>query len=240
MRFLHYTLITVCSFFTALFLAWKLMQPVNYGYGLFYQWLNINDHIKTFAPQNRQGKTGFELTAEAQHHRLFTEIGHAINNGGRGLRDLYYTVEGEQRILLTDAEATHLEDVARLVDLMVPIGWAAVALWVLLLIFSTWRKLPLPTLGTSLMTLTIVGLVLLVSVFVIGPHKIFRAFHEIVFPAENQWFFYYQDSLMTTLMKAPDIFSAITILWVLLAIVCYLLQSAIMKVVGPQPTFRPH
>lgn len=240
MRFLHYTLITVCSFLTALFLAWKLMQPINYGYGMFYQWLDINSHIKTYAPQNRQGKDGFELTEEAEHHRLFAEICTAINNSGAGLRDLFYTVSGERRILLTDAEATHLEDVARLIDIMMPAGWAALALWVILLMISKLRRMPLPSLGHSLMTLIIVGLVLLVTVFAIGPHKIFRAFHEIVFPEENQWFFYYQDSLMTTLMKAPDIFSAITILWVLLAIICYLLQAAVMKVVGPQPKFRTY
>ena len=216
------------------------MQPLNYGYGLFYQWLDINNHIKTFAPQNRQGKNGFELTTVDEHHRLFAEISTAINHSGEGLRELSYTPNGNPQILLTDAEATHLEDVARLVDLMMPIGWAALALWVVLLIISRVQKIPLPSLGNSLMTLLIVGMAILVTVVIIGPHKIFRAFHELVFPAENQWFFYYQDSLMTTLMKAPDIFFAITVLWALIAAICYLLQAAIMKLVSPQPKYKTY
>ncbi len=209
------------------------MQPLNYGYGLFYQWLDINSHIKTFAPQNRQGKNGFELTSPEEHHRLFAEISTAINQSGAGLRELTYTPDTTPQILLTDAEATHLEDVAILVDIMMPIGWGALALWVVLLIVSRLRNIALPSLGNSLMTLLIVGMAVLVTVFIIGPLKIFRAFHELVFPAENQWFFYYQDSLMTTLMKAPDIFFAITVLWALIAAVCYLLQAAIMKFVSP-------
>ncbi|MFT7095179.1 MAG: hypothetical protein ACJAV3_002995, partial [Alcanivorax sp.] len=30
-----------------------------------------------------------------------------------------------------------------------------------------------------------------------------------LFPAENEWFFYWQDSLMSTLMKAPVLFGGI-------------------------------
>ena len=237
MRILHYTLVTVCSFLTALFIAWKLLQPINYGYSLFYQWLDINTHIQTFAPQNRQGKNGFEQTQSHEHHQLFAEISHAINHSGQGLRDISYQADGQTIILLTDAEATHLEDVSRLVDLMMPVGWAVLGLWVLLVVMAKIRGTSLPTLGNSLMTLIIVGLVLLVLIFAIGPHNIFRAFHELVFPPENQWFFYYQDSLMTTLMKAPDIFFAITVLWAVIAIVCYLIQAAIMKFMGPQPRY---
>lgn len=237
MRILHYTLITVCSFLTALFIAWKLLQPLNYGYSLFYQWLDINTHIQTYATQNRQGKNGFEQTSEADHHQLFADISQAINSSGEGLRELSYRADGETRILLTDAEATHLEDVAALVDIMMPVGWTILGLWLVLIIAARFREMPLPTLGNSLMTLIIVALVLLVAVFAIGPHNIFRAFHELVFPPENQWFFYYQDSLMTTLMKAPDIFFAITVLWALIAMVCYLIQAAIMKIVSPQPRY---
>lgn len=237
LRILHYTLITVCSFLTALFIAWKLLLPVNYGYSLFYQWLDISSHIQKFAPQNRQGKDGFEQTSATDHHQLFADISKAINNSGAGLRDLTYQADGQTRVLLTDAEATHLEDVARLVDIMMPAGWAVLALWFVLVVVSRLREIPLPSLGTSLMTLMIVAGLLLVLVFAIGPHNIFRAFHELVFPPENQWFFYYQDSLMTTLMKAPDIFFAITVLWAIIAIACYLIQAAIMKVVSPAPEY---
>jgi hypothetical protein len=238
LRILHYTLITVCSFLTALFIAWKLLQPVNYGYSLFYQWLDISSHIQTFAPQNRQGKNGFEQTSEEDHHQLFAGISQSINNSGEGLRELSYQADGESRVLLTDAEATHLEDVAALVDLMMPAGWAVLGLWIALLFVARWLAIPLPSLGGSLLTLAVVAMVLLATIFIIGPHVIFRAFHELVFPPENQWFFYYQDSLMTTLMKAPDIFFAIAVLWAIVAMACYLIQAAVMKVLNP-PTRQP-
>ncbi len=237
MRILHYTLVIICSFTAALFLAWKLLQPFDYGYGFFYKQLNIADHIATFAPQNRQGKTGFEHTTEEARHRLFGEICVAINNDGRGLRELNYLASANARpqILLTDAEAVHLEDVSRLVNFMMPIGWGALALWIILLIVARQAKWPLPTLGYSLMTLIIIAVLLMVIMVIIGPHEIFKAFHELVFPDDHQWFFYYQDSLMTTLMKAPDIFFAIAALWAAVATVVYLVLAAIMKIISPGP-----
>ena len=42
-----------------------------------------------------------------------------------------------------------------------------------------------------------------------GFTSVFYYLHTVIFPADHQWFFYYQDSLMATIMKAPDIFSAI-------------------------------
>ena len=56
--------------------------------------------------------------------------------------------------------------------------------------------------------------------------------HEMVFPDDHQWFFYYQDSLMTTLMKAPDIFFAIGAVWAILASVIYLLLSLLLQAMG--------
>ncbi len=43
----------------------------------------------------------------------------------------------------------------------------------------------------------------------IGPTKVFYWGHEVVFPENNQWFFYYEDSLMSTMMKAPALFGPI-------------------------------
>jgi hypothetical protein len=43
--------------------------------------------------------------------------------------------------------------------------------------------------------------------------------HVWVFPADHQWFFYYQDSLMSTLMKAPYLFGYIAVALVALATV---------------------
>jgi len=57
----------------------------------------------------------------------------------------------------------------------------------------------------------------LVIVFSIGPENVFNQLHIWVFPKENEWFFYYQDSLMSTLMLAPTLFGWIASALVVLA-----------------------
>lgn len=207
------------------------MQPFDYGYSFFYKQLDIASHIQTFAPQNRQGKTGFENTDATVHHQLFHDICVAINNHGEGLRELSYlpTETGQPQTLLTDAEAVHLEDVARLIDLMMPVGWGALILLIILIVTARFAGIPLPSLGYSLVILLLLGLACTAALLAIGPHEIFKAFHELVFPEGNQWFFYYQDSLMTTLMKAPDIFFGIAIIWAILSALIYVGLSALLK-----------
>ncbi len=224
MKTLHRTLIILCCFAAALLIAWKLVHVTNYNYTFWYSQLGIDQHIAKFSPQNRQGKTGFEKTTRDERIELFRSIGHAVNNSGDGLRTLEYQPHPDAApvIFLTDAEATHLEDVANLIDLLLPIGYAATALLIVLVILALLMKLPLPGLKTSLLTLLITALILALIIVAVGPHEVFKTFHEFVFPAENQWFFYYQDSLMTTLMKAPDIFFAIGAVWAALAVVVYL------------------
>jgi hypothetical protein len=65
--------------------------------------------------------------------------------------------------------------------------------------------------------------VLLVSFIVIllGPTKIFYLAHEVVFPDKHQWFFYYEESLMSTMMKAPALFGPIALQLLILTILCW-------------------
>jgi len=44
-----------------------------------------------------------------------------------------------------------------------------------------------------------------------GFTDVFYYLHTLVFPDNHQWFFYYQESLMSSLMKAPDLFAGIAI-----------------------------
>ena len=231
LRILHQTLMVACCLGASLFLAWKAMEPVNYGYTFWYDQLQIAPHIRKFGAQNRQGKSGFETTDRAQHEALFEAIGRSVNNGGEGLRTLRYRADGAaaDTVLLTDAEATHLEDVANLIDLMVPVGWVALGGLALLLVPALFAGFAVPGLRTSVLTLAAVALVVAVIILALGPHEVFKALHEAVFPDDNQWFFYYQDSLMTTLMKAPDIFFAIGAVWALLAALIFLLLTTALR-----------
>lgn len=238
MRTLHRTLTILCCFAVALLLAWKLLHAANYGFTFWYSQLQIEEHISKYAPQNRQGKTGFEKTEKADRIELFRAIGHAVNNGGEGLRTLNYRAHPDAKplTLLTDPEAVHLEDVAKLIDLLVPLGWAALGLLIVLIIIARVGSLPLPGLGISVITLLCTVLVLGLVIAAIGPRQVFRWMHEAVFPDDHQWFFYYQDSLMTTLMKAPDIFFAIGAVWALLAAIIYLLISLLFRVIDVKKT----
>src|SRR5690606_5060552 len=66
---------------------------------------------------------------------------------------------------------------------------------------------------------SITGITLVI--FITGPTKVFYWLHEQIFPDEHEWFFYYQDSLMTTLMKAPDLFGFIAVILVILMMVLW-------------------
>lgn len=212
------------------------MLPFNFGYAFWYEQLGIAEHIDTFAPQNRQGKSGFENTDYESRYQLFAGISDAVNNGGEGLRTLSYSsAEGTApQLLLTDPEAVHLEDVARLIDLLVPVGWAALALLILLALTARFGGYTLPGIGKSLLTLVVIAAICAVVIVAVGAHDVFKAMHEMVFPDDHQWFFYYQDSLMTTLMKAPDIFFAIGAAWAVLASVIYLLLTLLLQALGPR------
>jgi hypothetical protein len=226
--------VIICCFASSLLLAWKLMQPFNFGYAFWYQQLGIEAHIERFAPQNRQGKTGFETTDYDTRYQLFAGISEAVNNGGDGLRTLSYnTPDGAEQLLLTDPEAVHLEDVAKLIDLLVPIGWAALALLLVLAVVSLLARMPMPGIGKSLLTLVVIAIICAIVIVAVGPHEVFKAMHEMVFPDDHQWFFYYQDSLMTTLMKAPDIFFAIGAAWALLASIIYLALTLLLRALSP-------
>jgi hypothetical protein len=60
---------------------------------------------------------------------------------------------------------------------------------------------------------------LMVTVLLLGPNKVFYRLHPLVFPPAHQWFFYYQDSLMSTMMQAPDLFGYIAVVWAALSMV---------------------
>ncbi|MCB1808001.1 MAG: DUF1461 domain-containing protein, partial [Candidatus Competibacteraceae bacterium] len=67
---------------------------------------------------------------------------------------------------------------------------------------------------SSLAVLVLLG----IGVVLMGPVRVFYQLHIWIFPPGHPWFFYYQDSLMTTLLKAPDIFAPITLSWLLLSV----------------------
>ncbi len=193
-------------------LAWHLLAQVNFGYPLAYKLLSIESHIQVYGPQNRH-KAHFAQTSPAEHRALFGEITRAVQNGGKGLADIHYRLpDGRTAPLMREPEVIHLRDVANLITVFYQAGLIGAGVWVLMLGFARWQRLPMPSpariAAGFLLALVIAG----VAVAALGPTRVFYWLHELIFPDEHEWFFFYQDSLMTTLMKAPDLFGVIA-LW---------------------------
>lgn len=191
--------------------SWHLLAQFHFAYPLGYQLLDLDQHIAEYAPQNRY-KEDFELTPPSEHWRLFGEISDAVQASGKGLAEISYTLKnGHTTALMHSAEIIHLQDVANLIDVFYSTGIISLLLWAGLIIIAYRQKLPLPSIKKILLGFLAGFLLIAVVVFIIGPTAVFYWLHVQVFPDGHQWFFYYQDSLMTTLMKAPDIFAFIAV-----------------------------
>jgi uncharacterized membrane protein len=216
----------------ALMLGWLALSQVNFLYPLDYRLLDIPATIAQYAPQNRHGKQNFIETDAAEHTRLFAAITTAINHQGAGLSTLHYTSpQGiDLGVFLTPDEVTHLTDVAKVVAIGLDAGLAALLLWSILVAVSLWRRIPLPSLGALGMGTALSLGVASIAVMLIGPMQVFDTFHRTVFPANHPWFFYYQDSLMTTFMQAPNLFGLIVVWWIIAACLIVFALWAVARV----------
>ncbi|MCC1498099.1 DUF1461 domain-containing protein [Alcanivorax sp. 1008] len=208
------------SFWLAIAAAWSLSARLDYAYPIWYQVLKIDQHIARYAPYH-PSKPGFaRLTAE-QHHQAFASISQAVHGRGEPLQDILYQPPGLPALaLLDDAEVRHLKDVARLLRMA---GWATLAalmLWLWLMV--TQSGATLPSWRQRLLTIAAVAFVMSGLLMLAGPKAVFYQLHVWLFPPENPWFFYWEESLMSTLMKAPSLFGAIAVQILLLALLLVL------------------
>ncbi len=204
----------------ALWLAWLLLALANFFYPQAYAWLDIGHTLQTYVPQNRFGKQDYPVADMAQHVQHFYAMVQAIHAQGAGLAEIsYHNAQGEPLgRLLTADEVLHLQDVARLVSAGMFAGGVMLLGWLSTCLMLAKR-------GQRLPTLTGIGVWSLISLFVLGGivaalgfKPVFYQMHIWIFPADHPWFFYYQDSLMSSLMQAPNLFAVIGVLWLLLAL----------------------
>ncbi|TMO57654.1 DUF1461 domain-containing protein [Pseudoalteromonas phenolica] len=216
-------LTTLSALFLSLALAfiisWQAISSVNFAYPVWYQVLEINKTIAKYGPQN-QYRSGFESTTQTQHIQFFAEIAQSIELPLEQVKPALQAIEYSSKEasfnnpLLHDAEVQHLYDVAVLLEHIQMVCYVTLSISVLVFLLLLRRQaMPQTAVGFRvkdvyliMLFLLLVGLVL---VAIIGFETVFYQLHEWVFPAENQWFFYYQESLMTTLMQAPNLFAYI-------------------------------
>jgi hypothetical protein len=53
---------------------------------------------------------------------------------------------------------------------------------------------------------------------------VFYGLHTWIFPPGHAWFFYYQDSLMTMMMKAPELFAYIALTLAVVSLACLMVM----------------
>ncbi|MCF6282557.1 MAG: DUF1461 domain-containing protein [Candidatus Polarisedimenticolaceae bacterium] len=219
--------VTLSTLVSALFIAWSLFVKVDFLYPLWHEVMELEQTIQTYAPKNRF-RSGFEQTDSAEQQRLFSGIVASIHDQGRGLAELTYHDPQGQRLgqFLTEAEIIHLQDVARLVMWFHLLGWLSILLTMLLLFLLYKRCAERPTIREYLISGGALSLLLGLVVFAVGPKELFYWLHAVIFPDNHQWFFYYQESLMTTMMRAPDLFAYIAVEWILLTL---LIQSMLLS-----------
>lgn len=199
-----------CQLLALALASWHLLAQFHFAYPIGYRLLGLEQHIAEFAPLNRY-KEDFEYTPATEHWRLFGEISDAVQNSGRGLQNISYTLtNGQTTGLMHEAEIIHLQDVANLIDQFYRLGLIAAPLWLVLFAVAIWRQWSPPA-TTKVIGGFIASIAVAMAIIIaVGAKTVFYWLHEQVFPEGHQWFFYYQDSLMTTLMKAPDIFAFIS------------------------------
>jgi uncharacterized membrane protein len=219
-------------FLLSFFIAWQISASSNFLYSTWYEVLDLDEAINKYAPNNKY-KNGFENTDKLQHIELFSGIVAAIQHDGSGLEQLRYTDKkiNQTENLLTHAEVVHLQDVANLVNKFKYMGVFGLMLAVIVFVFMFGKNIPVSRFSRHLYGA--VAAVLLVSfiVILVGPTKIFYLGHELVFPDKHQWFFYYEESLMSTMMKAPALFGPIALLLLVLTIVSWLALLYLVKLI---------
>jgi len=225
----HVTQLTIwllCCFSLCIFtlgISWKLSTFINFGYQQFYSVLSIDKTIEKYSLLNRFDRKDFVETKMQQHVDLFKDIVWSINNSGKGLAEISYRNKNNvEKQLFTNAEILHLEDVSILVDNLSKLWLINNFILALFLFYFYFQKQPILNRSKKWLIFTLT-LFLVLGFSLFGFTRIFYYLHTVVFPDNHQWFFYYEESLMSTLMKAPDLFAAIALLILLLALPIYLL-----------------
>ncbi len=220
-RFIFWPVFFTAHLLTVSVLSWHLLAQVDFAYPLGYQLLDLHKHIQENAPNNRF-KHEFEFTTQQEHWDLFSQITAAVQHHGKGLTEIRYKLpNGSSTPLMHQAEIIHLQDVANLIAVVYTIGMISALIWMTLLILAYYKNFGFPAIKKILMGFVIGIVAVTVIVLGTGATKLFYWLHTKIFPDGHQWFFYYEDSLMTTLMKAPDIFAFIALLLISLLIILW-------------------
>ncbi|MGJ8693787.1 MAG: DUF1461 domain-containing protein [Thalassotalea sp.] len=229
---LVHNLYSISSIFLVIALCWLTLYKANFFYGFWHQHGGISATISYFSPKNIHIK-GFENTTKAEHIRLFKAISYAVHLAPDSLANITFTSPDKPtpKPLLHQREIVHLNDVANTIQVLYLLILMNIIGWLWCLRYYLQNKQKLPSLIKQLINTSVFIAVILIVLFIIGPTAVFYWFHQLIFPDNHQWFFYYEDSLMSTLMSAPDLFGWIALEWLIL-FCCYFLVLQYASIYG--------
>jgi len=229
--------LTLALLLSCLYVSWQVLSRANFLYDQIYEHNDLEAHVNEFAPLNRNGKESFALTTKAERVRVFNDIAREINVGGGGLGTITYTPEGADAAtpFLVEAERDHLQDVTNLVSSLKAIGAVIASLLIAFYGFCWYYKVSRyqyfwrPSgVFVSLFQIATVAALCVAITFALGPQHTFYLLHEWAFSDKAQWYFYFEDSLMTTLM--PEIvFSNIAALLGILTVLTWLVANFVLR-----------
>jgi hypothetical protein len=196
--------------------VWIALAQQSFFYKQWYQLLDINKTIVEYAPLNRFGRENFVETNSEEHTRLFAAITQAVHQQGNGLSTIKYNLsDGKTAVLLTTEEVIHLQDVANIIATATVVMKVVAVIFIFSSLLMRYKDIAISPLKTQWVYAGGLTVVLSVLSLVVGLENLFYWLHTIVFPENHQWFFYYEDSLMSTLMQAPNIFLPIGLVWII-------------------------
>ena len=229
--------LTIALLISCLYMSWQILSQANFLYDQIYDHNDLENHINEFAALNRNGKESFALTDKAERVQIFNDIAQEINTGGEGLAAISFVGIGETTSVpfLIGEERDHLQDVANLVTSLKPLGAILASALIAFYGFCWYYKVSRyqyfwrPSgIVISLLQIAAVAALCVAITFALGPQQTFYLLHEWAFSDKAQWFFYFEDSLMTTLM--PEVvFGNIAALIGILTIFNWLVINFILR-----------
>lgn len=192
--------------------------------------LDINETIQETMPRHLY-KREFIETDTFEHHRLFGEMVVAVQNNGKGLEQIVFYDPNSIPLgkLLTKSEIIHLQDVSNLIASLNWISLALIVICLLILASIVFYRISMPALKTIIAGTIAIVCALGLVVLIVGAKKLFYWLHTIIFPKNHQWFFYYEESLMSMLMKAPELFGPVSLQLLFFGIVIWVLQLMLIR-----------
>jgi lipoprotein signal peptidase len=229
--------LTLALLISCLYMSWQILAQANFLYDQIYDHNNLEKHINEYAALNRNGKESFALTDKAERVQIFNDIAREINTGGEGLATISFVSTGEARraSFLIPEERDHLQDVANLVTSLKPLGALLASALIAFYGFCWYYKVSRyqyfwrPSgVFVSLFQIAAVAALCVAITFALGPQQTFYLLHDWAFSDKAQWYFYFEDSLMTTLM--PEVvFGNIAALIAVLTVFNWLLINFILR-----------